>query len=94
MGKSTLLGGCVNWCTNNGKHYEVSPKTENRPTSHSTPRCIFGKNENSNLKRYIYPNVHSSTIYNSQDMEAIQMSISSQVDKEIRDIYIYPIINT
>ena len=26
--------------------------------------------ENTNLKRYIHPNVHSSTIYNSQDMEA------------------------
>ena len=28
------------------------------------------KDENSNLKRYMNPSVHSSTIYNSQDMEA------------------------
>ena len=28
------------------------------------------KDENFNLKRHIYPNVHSSIIYNSQDMEA------------------------
>ena len=25
--------------------------------------------ENSNSKRYMHPNVHSSTIHNSQDME-------------------------
>ena len=26
---------------------------------------------NQNLKRHMYPNVHSSTVYNSQDVEAI-----------------------
>ena len=26
--------------------------------------------ENSNLKRYTHPNVHSSTVYKNQDMEA------------------------
>ena len=34
------------------------------------------KHENTNLKRYIHPNVHSSTTYNSQDMEAIQVPIN------------------
>ena len=28
------------------------------------------KNENTNLERPMHPNVHSSIIYNSQDMEA------------------------
>ena len=32
--------------------------------------------------RHVYPNVHRSTIYNSQDMEAIQMSISRWMDKK------------
>ena len=32
---------------------------------------ISGKDENSNLKRYMHSNVHSSTIYNIQDKEAI-----------------------
>ena len=27
------------------------------------------ENENTNLKRYIHPSVHSSIIYNSQDIE-------------------------
>ena len=37
------------------------------------------KDENPNLKRYMYPNVHSSTIYNSQDMETIQVLINRQL---------------
>ena len=32
--------------------------------------------ENSNLKRYMHFNVHSSNIYNSQDMEKTYMSIN------------------
>ena len=32
---------------------------------------MFGKDENSNLKRYVHPNVCSHTIYNSQNMEAM-----------------------
>ena len=34
---------------------------------------MSGKNENTNLKRDVHPNVHSSTVYNSQDVEAIQV---------------------
>ena len=30
----------------------------------------------------MHPNAHCSTIYNSQDMEATQMSINRGVDKE------------
>ena len=40
-------------------------------SSNPTPRHISG--ENSNLKRYMHPRIHSSTIYNSQEMEATQM---------------------
>ena len=34
------------------------------------------KNKNFNLKKYRYPKVHSSTIYNSQDMKTTQVSIN------------------
>ena len=37
----------------------------------------------------MHPNVHSSTIYNSQDMEATQVPIDIQMDKEDGYIYIY-----
>ena len=45
---------------------EVSQKTKNRTTiwsSNSTPGYYLKKNENTNLKRYMHPTVHSSTIY-------------------------------
>ena len=32
--------------------------------------------EETRIERHVYPNVHRSTVYNSQDMEATQMSIS------------------
>ena len=40
---------------------------------------IQKKKENSNLKRYMRPNVHSSAIYNSQDMETTQVPINKQL---------------
>jgi len=33
-------------------------------------------------KSYMHPNVHCSTVYNSQDMELAKMSISRAMDKE------------
>ena len=37
------------------------------------------KNENSHSKRYIHPNVQSSTKYKSQDMETTQVSLNIQL---------------
>ena len=42
-------------------------------------RCVSGENHNS--KACMHPSVHHSTIYNSKDMEATQMSISRGMDK-------------
>ena len=47
---------------------EVPYETKNRITSNPTPGHI--SRENHNLKRNMHPNVHYSTIHNSQDMEA------------------------
>jgi len=41
--------------------------------------------ENHNWKRYMHPNVHCTTIYNSQNLEVIKMSIN----KGIKMWYIY-----
>ena len=52
---------------------EVPWKTKNSVTvwsSNPIPGHISGKYKNYNSKRYMHPNVHSSTIYNGQDMEA------------------------
>ena len=61
----------INWCTHVENSKEVSLKTKNTATICSynpTPGHI--SRENDNLKRYMHPSVHSSTIYNSQDREA------------------------
>ena len=42
------------------------------------------KTLNFNLKRYMYPSGHSSTIYNSQDMEATQVPINRHWVKKIQ----------
>ena len=34
------------------------------------PLSIYPENKNSNLKKYVHPNIHSSIIYSCQDTEA------------------------
>ena len=43
----------------------INPKLPNHPTPFPFP-----EKKKINLKRYMHPNVHSSSIYNSQDIEA------------------------
>ena len=57
-------------------------------SSNPTPEHIPEKTK-TNSKKYIYPNVHSSTIYNSQDMEATQTSIYRWMDKDVVCVYIH-----
>ena len=62
--------------------------TKNRATLwFSNPTTGHISKENKILKRHMYSNVHCSTIYNSQDMEATQMSINRWMDKDV--VYIY-----
>ena len=39
------------------------------------------ESQNTNTKKYMHPYVHCSVIYNSQDLEVAQVSISRWVDK-------------
>ena len=58
---------------------EIAPKIKNRATmgsSNSIPQYICKENENSNSKKYMNPNVHSSIVYNSQGMKASEESIN------------------
>ena len=64
---------------------EVPQQMKTRTTtvsSNSTSEHIFEENKNTNLERYMHLNVHSSFIYNSQAMEATQVSINRGMDKE------------
>ena len=77
------VGGNANWCSHYGKQYEAFLNTKNRTImwySNFTSGYISGKDENTNLKRYDLPSVHSNTIYNRQDMEATQVAISRWLD--------------
>ena len=64
---SYTVGGNVNQCSYYGKQYEGSIKKSKNRVINPTIRHI--PNQNHNLKRYMHSCVHSSTIYNSQDME-------------------------
>ena len=48
---------------------------------------MSGKNENTNPKRYTHPNVHCSTIYNSQDMETTKCPSTEVWIKNVVPIY-------
>ena len=62
----------VNWCSHTGNIMQFPPKTNQRTTktSSSTPGFIPPKIKNRNLKRYVHPNDHSSTVHNNRDTEA------------------------
>ena len=36
------------------------------------------------MKRYMYSNVHSSTIYNGQDIKTTETSFDRRMDKEVQ----------
>ena len=85
------VGGNVNWCSYCCKTVWRFLKKLNI-NYHMTQQFqswvySWKKNENTSSKRYMNPNVHSSTIYNSQDMETTQVPINRWMDKEV--VYIY-----
>ena len=76
----TLLVGMDSGTANLKKSLAVSHKTKNAitiwPSNTITGHIPW---ENHNSKRHIYPNVHRSIIYNSQDMETM-LSVHPQRD--------------
>ena len=69
----TLLVGIQIGAINMENSTKVPQKTKNRITvcsSNSIPEYISKENKN-NLKRYTYPYVHNSIIYNNEDMKAM-----------------------
>ena len=52
-------------------------------------KFFTGKHKNSNLKRYMYPNCHSNTIYNIQDVETVKCSPTDDWFKKLWYICMY-----
>ena len=81
------FGGNVNWYSHCGKQYGVPQKLKNRATlwsSNSTTGYLPKEYKNTNSKGYTRTPVYSSIIYNSQDMEAAQVSIDKWMN--IKDV--------
>ena len=72
---SYAVGRNVNWCSHCGKQYGGGLKNLKIELSYDPEIPLLGiylkkKTKNTISKRYMHPNVHSSIIYNCQDMEA------------------------
>ena len=66
------VGTNVNWCRHYGEQYGASSKNLKieLPYDPAIPLLgLYPEDRNSNLKRHMHPNGHSSTIYNSQDTD-------------------------
>jgi len=80
---SCVVGGNVKWGSHCGKRYGGFLKTKNRAAIWSSnPTPGHTSRQNYNLKRFVRPYVHSSTIPSSPDMGRNEMSISRRIDKE------------
>ena len=67
----TLLVGMQTSTATMENSVEIPYKTRNRTAIWpSNPTAGHTHRGNQNWKRHVYPNVHRSTVYNSQDMEA------------------------
>ena len=72
---SYTVSGNVNWYSHYWKQYGGSFKSRTTVwSSNPTPEHI--SREDHNLKKYMHPSIHSSTIFSSQYMETTQEPIS------------------
>ena len=67
---SYTAGGNAGWCNHYGEQcgHTLKNQTQNYHMIQQA-HSLHILRENSNLKGYLHPSVHYSTIYNSQDME-------------------------
>lgn len=76
------VGGNVSWGSHYRKHHGgASGNLQNYHTL-QRPHLWASIRENRSLKSYMHPYAHSSTIHNSQDMEASGVSMDRGTDKE------------
>ena len=68
--RSKGLGGTASWCNHYIKQYGGSSKKLKIELPYDPEIPLLAYNgQKYNLKRYMHPCVHSSTVHNSQDME-------------------------
>ena len=89
---SYTVGMNGNWCRLYGEQYVDSLRNLKIKVPHDSeiPFLSIYPEKTSNSKRHMHLNVHCSIIYNSQDMEATQMTINDEWIKNVVHIlYIY-----
>ena len=75
-------GVAVTGCSHRREEKEGSLKTKQSQIRQPRSSAWIWKRWNPNSKRYMHLSVHSSTIYNSQDSGATQMSINRGMAKK------------
>ena len=73
---SYTVGGNVNWYSYYGEQYGVPLKKKKKlkielPYDAAVPLLGLYPEKKHDFKGCMHPNIHCSTVYNSQDMEAI-----------------------
>lgn len=87
------FSGNTKWYSHYGKQYGSFSKSKHRITirsSNSTSGYIFKNIESKISKRYLHSHIHSSIIYNSQDIKATKMPINKLMDKQ-NMVYIHTV---
>ena len=87
---SYTVGRKVNWCSPDGAQYGGSLKKLKIELTYNSaiPLLSTGLKRNTVRRDHMYRNVHCSTVYNSQDMEATYLPIDREMDKKRGDMYI------
>ena len=81
---SYTAGGNVNWRSHYGRQYrDYFKKLGIKPPKDPAIPLLGVYPEETKTERHMYPIVHCSTIYNSYNMEATEMSINKRMDKEV-----------
>uniref|UniRef100_A0A452SRK1 Cdc42 guanine nucleotide exchange factor 9 n=1 Tax=Ursus americanus TaxID=9643 RepID=A0A452SRK1_URSAM len=82
---SCTVGGNANWCSPCGSSMEVSQQVKiELPCDQiiTLPGILPQNSKNINSKGNMHPYIYSSIIYDIQNVEAVQVSINRQMDKE------------
>ena len=94
-GNPCTLSGDVDWHSRLAEQYWRFLKKTKRELPYDPAVLLLGiykkktkSLKNTNLKRYMHHNVHSSIIYNSQDMEAPKCPSTDDWFKKMCYIYI------
>ena len=93
---SYTVGRNVDWWSHYGEQHAGSLKKLKTELPYDPAILLLGHKpgRNCNSKTYMHSNIHCSTVYNSQDMEATQTCLSRRMDKiDMTHIYNRMLLN-